>query len=80
MTKILYSLFFLAALRADDSVETRLAQPLLNSKQTMVEARSTWLRGEAHADSRSDQWEKSADLRPDNVVFRGEAAKYGPFR
>ena len=82
MTKTLYSLLLLATLRADDSVETRLAQPLLNSKQTMVEAQiylASRVKPMPPIRDRAE-WEKyAADLRRqilDNVVFRGEAAKW----
>jgi hypothetical protein len=81
MTKTLAALFFAAALYADD-VETRLAQPLLNAKETMVEAQiylGSRVKPMPPVKDRAE-WEKeAADLRRqilDNVIFRGEAAKW----
>src|SRR5215469_6269688 len=82
MTKTLFGLFILATLHADDSIETRLAQPLLDSKQTMVEAQiylASRVKAMPPIRDRAE-WEKyAADLRRQllaNVVFRGDAARW----
>jgi hypothetical protein len=81
MSKTLFALLITLALRADD-VETRLAQPLLNPKQTMVEAQiylASRVKPMPPIHDRAE-WEKyAADLRRqilDNVIFRGEAARW----
>jgi len=77
-------LSLLAMLRMLDaaSVESRLSQPLLNSRQTMVEAQiylASRVKPMPPVRDRGE-WEKyAADLRGqilDNVVFRGEAAQW----
>src|SRR5436190_6422151 len=75
------AVLFALTVRADD-IETRLAQPLLNPKQTMVEAQiylASRVKPMPPARDRAE-WEKyAADLRRqvlDNVIFRGEAAKW----
>ena len=81
MSKTLIALLFAAVLCADE-VDTRLAQPLLNSKETMVEAQiylASRVKPMPPIRDRGE-WEKyAADLRRqilDNVIFRGEAAKW----
>jgi len=81
MSKTLLVLLFAAALHADE-IATRLAEPLLNSKQTMVEAQiylASRVKPMPPIRDRAE-WEKyAADLRRqvlDNVVLRGEAAKW----
>jgi hypothetical protein len=81
MSKTIYAILFGAVLYADD-IETRLAEPLLNSKQTMVEAQiylASRVKPMPPIRDRAE-WEKyAADLRRqvlDNVIFRGEAAKW----
>jgi Acetyl xylan esterase (AXE1) len=81
MSKTLFALLIVAAVRAGD-IETRLAQPLLNPKQPMVEAQiylASRVKPVPTFSSRAE-WEKySADVRRqvlDNVMFRGEAARW----
>src|SRR5947209_18804442 len=82
MNKTLFGLLILATLQADDSIETRLTKPLLNSKQTMVEAQINLASRVKPMPPIRDraEWEKyAADLRRqilENWVFRGEAAKW----
>src|SRR6476619_3965436 len=81
MSKTLFAFLMVATLRADD-VDTRLAQPLLNPKQPMVEAQiylASRVKPVPTFSTRAE-WEKYAvDVRRqvlDNVMFRGEAAKW----
>jgi dienelactone hydrolase len=67
---------------AQQSVESRLAEPLLNSKQTMVETQiylASRVKPMPPIRDRAEWQKYAADLRAqilDNVVFRGEAAQW----
>src|SRR5690242_17843710 len=83
MRKTLFGFLLLGALRADDAaIQARLAQPLLNTKQTVVEAQiylASRVKPMPPIKERAE-WERyAAGLRRqilDHVVFRGEAAKW----
>ena len=83
MTRWLFSFLLLMPLRADHAaVEARLVQPLINTKQTVVEAQiylASRVKPMPPIRDRAE-WERYAtDLRRqilDKVVFRGEAAKW----
>src|ERR1017187_1567544 len=76
------SLLTMLPMLSGASVESRLAEPLLNSKETVVEAQiylASRVKPMPPVRDR-DEWEKyAAGLRAqilDNVVFRGEAAQW----
>src|SRR5438093_277291 len=84
MRKTLFGfLLVLTALRADDAaIEARLSKPLLNAKQTMVEAQiylASRVKPMPPIKERGEWETYAAGLRRqilDNVVFRGEAGKW----
>jgi hypothetical protein len=81
-TIIFLGFLFISPLFAQDPVETRLATPLLNSKQTLVETQIYLASRVKPMPAIRDrpEWEKLAgEYRSQvlaNVVFRGEAAKW----
>ena len=81
-TKTIFGLLFLFPLLAQDSIETRLSKPLLNAKQTLVEAQIYLASRVKPMPPIADRaaWEtQAAEFRRQvlaNVVFRGEAAKW----
>jgi Acetyl xylan esterase (AXE1) len=83
MRKTILAFLLAGALRADDAaIEARLVQPLIDTKQTVVEAQiylGSRVKPMPPVRDRAE-WERyAADLRRrvlDNVVFRGEAAKW----
>jgi hypothetical protein len=83
MRKTFLALLVAGTLHADDAaIEARLVQPLIDTKQTVVEAQiylGSRVKPMPPVRDRAE-WERyAADLRRrvlDNVVFRGEAAKW----